>query len=341
MPSNGRHKRYYASDEDEGASSFAASRGDKTGSDPAFRSNHHSRRSEKASTSSPSKADMRDDAASSSSRTYYENDDRRTADDRYDYSPSKDRRSRGKREDNDWKTRDSYNDTRDSYYSSSGKQQADSYDRDRDHDEPNHDPSSWTPRKEGRDYGKSRWGQKETRGSQKSDRGWAGFEPNDRYTDSRNREDTNPREWQRDNGWASKRAVNGNGSSVVVESMPLERPSDSRDSYTGQQPSSQRQDGQRKKKKHKKSKTDKRPRDWRTANDDTHLNKYVLSFSRYSSRKIEYFPQLDSKRQCRVFPQRAEVRSQTLSFGFSHASFTLTCRVLLFTKIVAWALVFV
>ena len=34
MPSNGRHKRHYASDEDEGATSFAASRGDKT--DPSL-----------------------------------------------------------------------------------------------------------------------------------------------------------------------------------------------------------------------------------------------------------------------------------------------------------------
>ncbi|KAI0092418.1 hypothetical protein BDY19DRAFT_482706 [Irpex rosettiformis] len=285
MPSNGRHKRYYASDEDEGASSFAASRGDKTSSDPVFRSNHHSRRSEKVRTSSPSKAGMRDDTASSSSRTYHENDGRRTADDRHTYSPSKDRRSHGKRDDYDWRTRDLYNDPRDSYYSSSGKQQSDSYDYDRDYDDTNHDPSSWTPRKEGKDYGKSRWGQKEAQGSQKNDRGWAGIESNDRYNDSRNRDDLNPREWQRDNGWASRRGGNGNGSLNTVDSMPPERLQDSRDSYAGQQSSSQRQDSQRKKKKLKKQKTDKRPRDWKSAGDDTHLNNWTRRDSTDYSRK--------------------------------------------------------
>ncbi|KAI0698581.1 hypothetical protein BC835DRAFT_643992 [Cytidiella melzeri] len=281
MPSNGHNKRHYASEEDEGASSFAASRGDKTGSNPLTRSNHHSRHTEQTRHSSTSKADMRDDAASSSSRTYYDNDDRRTADDRYDYSPSKDGRRRGKRDEYHQRARASYSDSGVATYSHSSVQQTDSYDYDRDYDDSTHDPSSWTPRKDIKGNGRSHWGSKDVLGGQRSDRGWAGFELNDRFTEPGNRDDATPRERQRDNGWASRRTVNGNGYSNVLEPVSSGRHQDGRtgDPYAGPPSSSQKSEGQRKKKKHKKSKAEKQSREWRSSNDDTHLNKCVHAFS--------------------------------------------------------------
>jgi hypothetical protein len=273
MPSSGRNKRHYPSDEDEGVSSYAASRGDKSGSDPYARSNYHSRHSDKNRLVSPSRADMRDDAASSSSRTHRERDDR------YDYS-YQDGRRRGKRDDYDTRARDAYSDSRDTLYSSSRKQYGDSYEYDRAHDDSNHDPSAWTPRKENKDYGRSRWGPKDGKESQRNDRGWTGIEPNERYNDSRSRDDPNPREWQRDNGWASRRVASGNGNSSAVEPVSSDRLHDGRsgDSQAGLPASSARQqDMQRKKKKNKKLKPDKRPREWRAPYDDTHLNKCVRS----------------------------------------------------------------
>ncbi|KAI0340936.1 hypothetical protein BDW22DRAFT_1430583 [Trametopsis cervina] len=272
MPSQGRHKRHYASD-DEGASSFAASRGDKTGSDTHTHSNHHPRQSEKRR-HSPSRADMREDVTSSSSRTYRENDERRTADDRYDYTPSKDGRRHGRRDDNDQRAKDSYPTSRESYYSSSSKQPADSYDRDRDMDDSHHDTSAWTPRKDNKDYSRSRWGVKDGRGGQRSDRGRGGYDMNDRFNDSRNRDDLNSRDRQRDNGWGSRRSTNGEAIANTLSSTFSDHPQDDRTgySYASAPSSSSRQDAQRKaRKKHKKPKTEKRAREWRT--DDTHLNK--------------------------------------------------------------------
>lgn len=274
MPGQGRHRRHYASEEDEGASSFAASRGDKTSSDTHTRSNHNSRHSEKNRTSSPSKIDMRDDAASSSSRTHPENDERRITDDQYDYSPSKDGRHRGRRDDHDYRAKDSYPNSRDSHYSSPGKQRADNHDQDRDYDDSREDTSAWTPRKD------SWWAPKEKQqqGGQRNDRRRGGFGFEDRFTDTRSRDESNPQEWRRDNGWASRRAMNGDAGSHAVQSTTSERPPDERGGYSHAptQQGSNRNDSHRKhRKKHKKQKPDKRPREWRPANDDTHLNKCV------------------------------------------------------------------